>query len=84
MILKDPQLVVINLYAYTVSLVVLYVIHPESTYLIFTLLGNHVIIYSLYHTKLTWSYGKTKQKFGEGENLLCIINYLRYPDRLLC
>ena len=74
MILEDPQPVVIKLYAYTVSLVVLYVICPESTY--FTLSGNHVIIYSLYRTKLTWSYGKTKWKFGEGENLLCIINYL--------
>ena len=33
-ILEDPQLVVINLYAYTVSFVMLYVICPESTYLI--------------------------------------------------
>ena len=47
MILENPQLVVINLYAYTVSFVVLHVIRPESTYLIFTLSGDHIIVYSL-------------------------------------
>ena len=45
MILEDPQLVVINLYAYTVSFVMLYVIRPESTYLI-SLSGDHSIVYS--------------------------------------
>ena len=44
-ILEDPQLV-INLYAYTVSFVMLYVIRPESTYLIYNLSGNHAIVYS--------------------------------------
>ena len=45
-ILEDSQLVIINPYAYTVSFVMLYVIRPESTYLNFTLLGDHAIVYS--------------------------------------